>query len=123
MRDDFLSKNFRRSEFTCSPSCGCGKAEVDLHFIMMLQEVRNRCDFPFIINSGYRCLEWNEKVGGVPGSQHTLGRAVDIHCVDPIRRLAIVRHALDVGFTDIGVAKTFVHLDNRPNIKPRIRVY
>jgi zinc D-Ala-D-Ala carboxypeptidase len=32
------------------------------------------------INSGYRSAELNRAVGGVPGSQHTRGEAVDIEC-------------------------------------------
>jgi zinc D-Ala-D-Ala carboxypeptidase len=121
---EFLTINFKKSEFACSKSCGCShNFNMDLHFVMLLQELRTRCGFPLVINSGYRCPEWNEKVGGVVDSWHTKGLAVDIHCVDSIRRLAIVKHAMALGFSDIGVAKTFIHLDNRPNIKQRIRVY
>jgi len=124
MSDDYLTINFRRSEFRCNDACGCSHDfNMDLHFIMQLQELRTRCGFPIVINSGYRCPEWNEKVGGAPGSWHTQGLAVDIHCVDSVRRLAIVKHSIAIGFSDIGVAKTFVHLDNRPNTKPRFRVY
>jgi uncharacterized protein YcbK (DUF882 family) len=97
---------------------------MDLHFVMKLQELRTRCGFAIVINSGYRCPEWNAKTeGAAPDSWHTQGLAVDIHCVDNIRRLAIVKHAIELGFSDIGIAKTFIHLDNRPQVKQRIRVY
>lgn len=125
-----LTKNFFRDEYHCT---GCSKQEpcrsfqdtpMDIHFTMMIQELRNRCGFPIKINSGFRCQEWNDKQeGSAPESWHVQGLAVDIHCVDNIRRLAIVKHAIDIGFTDIGIAKTFIHLDNRPIIKQRIRVY
>lgn len=122
--DDFLTINFRRSEFLCSPECGCSHDfNMDLHFIMQLQELRTQCGFPIVINSGYRCPEWNAKKGGSETSWHMQGLAVDIHCVDNIRRLAIVKHAIALSFSDIGIAKTFIHLDNRPQVKQRIRVY
>ena len=35
-------------------------------------------NIPIIIRSGYRTKEYNDKVGGVAGSQHLLGTAVDI---------------------------------------------
>lgn len=35
---------------------------------------------PLKINSGFRSLELNRKVGGVEGSQHCLGMAADIVC-------------------------------------------
>ena len=35
---------------------------------------------PIIVSSGYRCPELNAAVGGVPTSNHVLGRAADIIC-------------------------------------------
>lgn len=67
------------------------------------------------ITSGFRCSEYNEKVGGVAGSAHTKGRAVDISLEgmseeNQIRLLEeAIRHYPEIG---IGVDKTFVHIDN-----------
>lgn len=38
---------------------------------------------PLHVNSGYRCPQLNTLVGGVPGSQHTLGQAADITAGSP----------------------------------------
>ena len=35
---------------------------------------------PIIVTSGYRCTELNRIIGGVPDSNHVLGRAADIIC-------------------------------------------
>ena len=41
------------------------------------QPTREWFGCPFIITSGYRCLELNKLVGSKPSSQHVLGEAVD----------------------------------------------
>jgi hypothetical protein len=66
---------------------------------------------PMVIYSGMRCQKHNERVGGVPDSAHTKGVAVDVKCHSSRGRFAIINAALSAGFTRIGVAKTFVHLD------------
>jgi hypothetical protein len=47
----------------------------------VLQPLRDAMNEPIKIGSGYRCSYLNSKVGGVPGSQHTKGEAVDL-CID-----------------------------------------
>lgn len=66
------------------------------------------------VTSGYRDPAKNMAVGGVKGSAHTLGYAVDISCTDSATRFKIVAWALAHGVTRVGVAKTFVHMDTSP---------
>ncbi|WP_455624012.1 D-Ala-D-Ala carboxypeptidase family metallohydrolase, partial [Parabacteroides sp.] len=42
---------------------------------------------PLHVTSGYQCEELNRLVGGVPGSQHVKGEAVDIYVLDRYRLL------------------------------------
>jgi uncharacterized protein YcbK (DUF882 family) len=70
---------------------------------------------PFKINSGYRTAGHNRKVGGVKASSHTLGLAADIHCTDSRNRAHIVSALMEVGFNRIGIAPTFIHVDNDPS--------
>lgn len=79
-----LSKNFTLKEFTITstglpniPSCE-DKENLLALCVEVLQPLRDIHGKPIIIISGYRSLEVNEKVGGVSGSQHTRGEAVDI---------------------------------------------
>lgn len=44
----------------------------------LLEQIRKRLNKPISINSGYRCLELNQAVGGQKTSQHLLGCAADI---------------------------------------------
>ena len=45
----------------------------------VLDPLRERLGVPVLVTSGFRCVELNEAVGGVPTSQHCLGQAADIH--------------------------------------------
>lgn len=66
---------------------------------------------PLKINSGHRCAIWNAVVGGVPNSRHRQ-IAVDI-AIKGHDRARFIEVAEGLGFTGIGVAKTFIHLDRR----------
>ncbi len=45
----------------------------------VLQPLRDHWGAPLQINSGFRCLELNRAVGGVPTSQHLKGEAAFVH--------------------------------------------
>ena len=49
----------------------------------VLQPLRDYVGAPVHINSGYRCPELNEAVGGVKNSQHCRGEACDIRIASP----------------------------------------
>ncbi len=106
--DDF--RYFAWSEFDCQHT---GNNEMDPEFIHDLDCLREACGFPFVITSGYRDVTHPvESAKSKPG-QHTLGIAADIAVNDGVQRRLLVHKALLLGFTGIGVAKTFVHVDRR----------
>jgi uncharacterized protein YcbK (DUF882 family) len=80
-----------------------------------LNHLRIIINRPIYINSGYRCKEENQRVGGVPGSYHLLGMAVDIHVKDILLSDLLI-YAQGIGFNGIGNYENnnFLHLDNRP---------
>lgn len=105
-------KHFDYSEFDSPDAPGSGKKYMDAEFLHMLDLAREDAGIPFKINSGYRTKEHNKKVGGVPSSSHTKGLAADIHCTSDADRSKIVEALICVGFNRIGIAKTFIHVDN-----------
>lgn len=102
---------FKREEFVCKET---SENEIQDYFVDALDELRHRCGFGFRITSGYRSPRHSKEASkpGGPG-QHSNGIAADIAVADGVQRFAIIKHALDLGFTGIGVAKTFVHVDRR----------
>ena len=107
-------KYFKLSEFDSPDLVGSGEA-MDKKFLSRLDQARSLANVPFKITSGVRTEAHNRKVGGVSNSSHLLGYAADIACTDSVKRHKIITSLLKAGFTRIGIAKTFIHVDNDPN--------
>ena len=104
------AKYFKESEFQrCSPACSLQDMRQD--FMDKLDAVRERAGIPLVLSSAYRSVAHEKKMGRAGTSAHTLGCAADIRCNTDGNRFAIIAAAVSLGFTRIGVAKTFVHLD------------
>lgn len=96
---------------------------MDAEFIEILMKLRKNVGLPFIITSGYRTKAHNYKVGGVNGSAHTKGYAVDIRVSSGMYRLRIIDEALKLGIRRIGVSKHFIHIDIDPDKPESIWTY
>lgn len=109
-------KYFSRSEFD-SPDLKDSGDKMSGEFLEMLDEARGLAtevsgkDFPFKINSGFRTIEHNKKVGGIKNSPHTKGLAADISVTDSRSRYIVLNSLLLVGFTRFGISDTFIHVD------------
>ena len=79
-------------------------------FLFVLDEAREFAGIPFIINSAYRSPEHPLSIKN-PSSSHIKGLAVDIKATDSKTRFKIVKALIQVGFTRIGIADTFIHVD------------
>jgi len=84
--------------------------KMDVDFLAKLDEARECAEIPFIINSAYRSPEHKESIKN-PTSSHIKGLAVDIKAKDSRTRGIILEALRSVGFTRIGIAKTFIHID------------
>ena len=107
-----LSQNFKVSEFRC-------KDNSDVIFVApklveILQAIRNHYGKAVNINSGYRTVTYNKKVGGATYSQHLYGTAADIRItgVKP-KDLAAYVETLMPNYGGIGIYSNFVHVDVR----------
>ena len=113
-------KHFTREEFDCQVS---GTNNMEMEFLEKLDELRAYCGFPFVITSGYRhpTMHPIENKKEVPG-MHAQGIAADIKITNAADRFSLVNNALKLGFTGIGVASDFVHVDTR-GTTPVIWIY
>jgi uncharacterized protein YcbK (DUF882 family) len=109
--------NFSPDEMRCKET---GDLRAHPDFMDKLQKLRTVLGEPLRITSAYRSPRHSvERKKQLPGT-HTLGRAVDI-AADGRLQYRIISLAPGLGFTGIGIAKTFIHLDDwdggpRPNV-------
>lgn len=121
-----MTKNFNLSEFQCKGSCkDCGECKMPqevydniVKLAQQLQLLRDYIGKPININSAYRSLEHNARVGGSKKSQHLLGKASDITIKGhkPTEVYKIIEGLIDDGEMlqgGLGLYDTFVHYDIR----------
>lgn len=102
---------FSEPEFHCKCNRQHEVQVIDERLIWMLDLARDRAGLPFVITSGYRCIEHNTEVGGVVNSAHLKGLAADIHVENPRARWIILKSLLSIGFCRIGIGRNFIHVD------------
>ena len=116
-----VGMHFSREEIECR--CGCGQAFMNVDFMLRLEAFRRFLGFPLPMTSGYRCPDWNEKIGGVELSKHPLGVAADIECTNTWKRARIIESAYAWGFYGLGIGQRMIHLDIRPEKDRRVWTY
>ena len=113
--DKKLSDNFKVKEFRCND--GSDEVLIDTKLIEVLQKIRDEFKRPVIINSGYRTVSYNKKIGGASSSFHCKGNAADISVsgVSPLKAALFAESIMEKG--GIGcysyVSGGFVHIDTR----------
>ncbi len=110
---------FRLKDFDCTET---GENEMDPMFLMRLDVLRHMCGFPFIVISGFRSVTHSDEVVKDAPGEHTRGTATDILVRGGVQRRLIVKFALAMGFTGVGIKKNMVHIDDRKT-EPVLWVY
>ena len=107
----FDSSEFASRDGAKSPY---GPMNIRPELVCFLNQIREKFGKSIIVNSGYRSVEHNAAVGGVPNSYHTKGLAADIRPSDPVD-LQELYELCDRMDRDGGVGHydTFVHVDLR----------
>ena len=95
-----MSKYFKEIEY-----------KMDKDFLAKLDKAREFAKVPFVINSAYRSPEHPESIKN-PTSSHIKGLAVDIKATDSRTRYRVLNALIHVGFNRIGIADTFIHVDD-----------
>ena len=111
-----LWPNFSYDEMSCKET---GENGMDAAFMEALQRLRTRCDFPFVISSGYRSVNHSIEAAKERPGAHGFGKAVDIKIYGnkAMRLLSEVFPSSQSGIYGIGVAQSgpvgsrYIHLD------------
>ena len=75
------TKNFTPEEFRCECNgkwCTGYPAILDIDLLKYAQKLRNRYGIMYV-TSGLRCDKYNASIGGIRGSKHTEGKAIDFY--------------------------------------------
>jgi len=107
-------KHFKISEFDSPDEVGSGEL-MDADVLKMIDQARELFGKPIRINSGVRTKKRNEMVGGTKTSSHLKGYAIDVSCDNSADRFRLIEVLMLVGFNRLGIAKTFIHVDNDPD--------
>ena len=107
--------NFTREEFRCKcggKHCDGFPAEPSRKLVTLAQRVRAHFGAPAVISSGVRCPTHNAKVGGVSGSRHLSGTAMDF-CVAgiPARQVLEYVHAQPETRYAYDIDGLYLHMD------------
>lgn len=105
-----MFKYFTLQEFACQHT---GENEMNTAFIEKLDLLRRNCGFPLVITSGYRSPDHPLEVVKEKGGMHTKGIAADLRVRGGVQRSKLVREAIKLGFSGIGVGKSYCHVDGR----------
>lgn len=109
-----ISDNFTVSEFKCKD--GSDTILIDTDLVDILQKIRTHFNKPITINSAYRNVAYNKKIGGASRSQHVYGTAADIVVKDTKPEdVAKYVEFLMPNKGGIGLYSTFTHVDVRAN--------
>ncbi len=112
-------KYFKIEEFDCQET---GENDMQEEFIHALDRLREEVGFPFTITSGYRSPKHSIEARKKKPGTHSQGIAADIQVGSGMQRYLIAQKAFEMGFSGIGIAKTFVHVDMRSTI-PVLWIY
>ena len=98
-------KYFDKSEFS-------NFEMMDEKLLSMLDELREAYGYPIKITSDYRSPDHPIEAAKKQPGEHAYGAAVDIESVGDEKTFKLVKAAIEVGFTRIGVSrkKGFIHL-------------
>ena len=107
-------KYFKRSEFACK----CGKycngypVEPQEKLVRAADKVRAHFGLPMDVSSGVRCSRHNSAVGGVSGSRHRNGKAMDfrVRGKTAAQVLAFVKTLPEIRYC-YAINDTYVHMD------------
>ena len=107
-------KYFKKDEFKCE----CGKycngfpVEPEEKLIRVADRVREHFGCKIIVSSGVRCEKHNANVGGVPGSRHRFGKAMDFCVVGMSASLVLpyVQKQPEIRYA-YAIDSSYVHMD------------
>ena len=115
-----MEKKFKLTELLKTNTCLVNNPNAEELFridqlLSFLNETLSDYPDPIIVTSGFRSEAVNKQVGGVPGSHHRLGYAVDLTTKDINKLLEVLKDKIDLLDQLIYYPKkNFIHVSIHP---------
>jgi len=106
--------NYQWKDFKNSGVAG-GKGFLDSRVVQALDQVSTFLNRKVGVTSAQRGVDYNKKAGGVSGSQHIHGNALDIAITNPKEQRETIKFLSSIGIKGIGVYKGWIHFDLAKN--------
>ena len=110
-----LSPYFSTKDFEC-PCSLCNEQRISVNIVNKLTDLRIISQSEIYVNSAFRCPEHNAAIGKLGNNSHLDGNAVDIRSKLMVEKLVEFVESI---FSNIGVGKSFVHVDVKVEPKNR----
>lgn len=91
------TKNFKLEEFKCECNgkyCTGYHELIDINLLKYIQKLRNKYG-AVTITSALRCEKYNSSIGGIRGSKHTQGKAIDWYTAYTFKSFANRKNAIN----------------------------
>lgn len=103
-----LSPHFRLGEFACKDKTPVVLIHSEL--VELLENIRDHFKKPVDIDSAYRTIAHNAKIGGAAESRHVRGYAADIK-IAGVLPADVAAYAEHIGVGGVGRYASFTHVD------------
>ena len=115
---EWSMKYFNESEFSEFD-------KMDPALLLMLDNLRETYGYPIKLTSTYRSPEHPIEAKKAKPGEHAYGAAVDIACVGGEATYRLVKAAIEVGFTRIGISRknNFVHVGVGYDDAPKMTIW
>lgn len=113
----------RWSMFDSPDSEGSGYRFMEREPVIALDRAAHRYEYTPNIVLGYTSKSVADKLGLVSNNSHRLGKAVQIRCVGPKKRIALVRSLMEQGVQRFAISKEVVYFDTDEMKPPSIYLW
>lgn len=103
-----ITPNIKVYEVACKD--GTDAIKIDYVICCFAQYIRELLGKAIHINSAYRTVTYNRKVGGKSGSRHLKGCALDLW-IQSVKQQDLANYFYSMGLIRVGVYGSFVHAD------------
>jgi hypothetical protein len=110
-------KVLKWSMFDSSDKLGSGKSFMESEPVFILDEVFRKERLSGFIIQGYVSKSYADKIAIPSNSGHRVGKSIKFRCINPSKRLKLIRGLIQYGIERIQVSDEFIYFDTDNYLK------